>query len=163
RSGPDRPRPGPPHRDLPPRGHPGPWPPRQPRRRHPPVQPARGDDALRVRDAAILAHPPRPPGGPGCQPATQVARVYRGRTAVAGGRPATADIINDDSVKAVRLRCRSPGAWGNDLTVDVQGIPDSTGKMARVTIRLLRAGVLVEEFDGLQISPDAPDDLFETI
>jgi len=84
-------------------------------------------------------------------------------SAVAGGTSATADLLNDDSEKVLRLRTRSNGAWGNDLTADVKGIPDATGKVVRATIRLLRAGAVVEEFDSLQVSPGAPDDLFDAI
>lgn len=84
-------------------------------------------------------------------------------SAVAGGAAAFVDLLNDDSNKVLRLRARSKGAWANDLAVDVTGIADAAGKIVRVTLRLIRAGVVVEEFDGLQVSPGAPDDLFEAL
>jgi hypothetical protein len=84
-------------------------------------------------------------------------------SAVSGGASATADLLNDDSAKVLRLRCRANGASGNDLSVDLRGIPDSTGAAVRVTVRLLKAGEVVEEFDGLRVAPGAPDDLFDAI
>lgn len=84
-------------------------------------------------------------------------------SAVAGGASASADLLNDDSEKVLRLRCRSKGAWGNDLTVDVKGVPDATGKVVRATLRLLRNGAEIEKFDSLLVSPGAPGDLFEAV
>jgi Phage tail sheath C-terminal domain len=84
-------------------------------------------------------------------------------SAVHGGASATADLLNDDSKKVLRLRCRANGASGNDLSADLRVIPDATGAAVRVTLRLLRAGVVVEEFDGLRVAPGAPDDMFDAI
>jgi Phage tail sheath C-terminal domain len=82
---------------------------------------------------------------------------------VAGGSPAFVDLVNDDSAKVIRLRARCNGKWANDLSVDVKGIADTSGKVVRVTLRLLRFGAVVEEFDGLRVVPGDPFDLFEVI
>lgn len=84
---------------------------------------------------------------------------------VAGGSPAAVDLLNVNSVAAVRLRCRSSGAWGNALFADVRAIfGGSDGKtLVRVTLRLLRNGQVVEQFSDLRVSPGDVDDLFETV
>jgi hypothetical protein len=85
-------------------------------------------------------------------------------SAVVGGASASATLLNVNSKPAVRLRCRSHGAWGNSLYADVRGIYGADGKkLMRVTLRLLLNGSVVEEFDGLRILSGAVDDLFETV
>jgi hypothetical protein len=84
---------------------------------------------------------------------------------VAGGAAAAADLLNVNSKTAVRLRCRSNGAWGNALYADVRAIyGGSDGKtLVRVTLRLLRNGQVVEQFNDLRVSPGDVDDLAETV
>jgi hypothetical protein len=82
---------------------------------------------------------------------------------VAGGGPATAPLLNVDSARAVLLRARSNGEWGNDLRADIRGIANADGEIVRVSLRLLREGTVVETFSDLQVAPGEPDDLFDTI
>ena len=84
---------------------------------------------------------------------------------VAGGASAVADLLNANSQSAVRLRCRSKGAWGNELSADVRAVlgGDDGKTPVRVTLRLLRGGRVVEAFSDLRILPGAVDDLFQTI
>ncbi|MFN7915204.1 MAG: phage tail sheath C-terminal domain-containing protein [Vicinamibacterales bacterium] len=84
---------------------------------------------------------------------------------VAGGASAVADLLNANSQAAVRLRCRSKGAWGNELSADVRAVlgGDDGKTPVRVTLRLLRGGRVVESFSDLRILPGAVDDLFQTI
>lgn len=84
---------------------------------------------------------------------------------VAGGASAVADLLNANSQSAVRLRCRSKGAWGNELSADVRAVlgGDDGKTPVRVTLRLLRGGRVVESFSDLRILPGAVDDLFQTI
>ena len=84
-------------------------------------------------------------------------------SAVAGGAPASARLLNADSAAVVLLRCRSNGAFGNALRAEVRSIADAAGTPVRVGLRLLRNGAVVESFDDLIVSPGAPDDLFETV
>lgn len=82
---------------------------------------------------------------------------------VVGGAPAQGRLLNADAAQCVLLRCRSNGAWGNALKVEVRGIANSAGQIVRATIQLLREGSVVESFSDLQIAPGEPDDLFDTI
>jgi hypothetical protein len=82
---------------------------------------------------------------------------------VDGGTRASITLPNSDSDPAVSFTARSPGAWANDLHVEVLGIPDADGNLTRVTIQLLLNGAVVERFSDLQILPGASDDLFEVI
>jgi hypothetical protein len=86
-------------------------------------------------------------------------------SAVTGGASAIVDLLNANSQPAVRLRCRSRGAWGNELAADVRAVlgGDDGKTPVRVTLRLLRAGQVVESFADLRILPGAVDDLFQTI
>ena len=86
-------------------------------------------------------------------------------SAVLGGASAVVDLLNANSQPAVRLRCRSRGAFGNELSADVRAVlgGDDGKTPVRVTLRLLRAGQVVELFPDLRILPGAVDDLFQTI
>lgn len=86
-------------------------------------------------------------------------------SAVSGGSSAFVDLLNANSQAAVRLRCRSRGAFGNALSADVRAVlGGEDGKtLVRVTLRLLRGGQVVELFPDLRILPGAVDDLFQTI
>lgn len=85
-------------------------------------------------------------------------------SAVAGGAAAAATLLNADAVAAVRLRCRSNGAWGNRLRVDVRAISNGAGQVTRSTVRLLgRGGRVLETFSDLRVAPGRPDDLFDAI
>jgi hypothetical protein len=82
---------------------------------------------------------------------------------VAGGAPATARLLNSDGQEVVRLRCRSNGAAGNALRAEVRTVLDAANEVLRASVRLFRDGVLQESYADLQVSPGAPDDLFEAI
>lgn len=82
---------------------------------------------------------------------------------VAGGAPASVDLLNRNGDAVVRLRCRSNGAWGNQLRVEVREVQDAQRQPVRVSLRFLLNGELREAFDDLQIQPGASDDLFEVI
>lgn len=84
-------------------------------------------------------------------------------SAVAGGKAASAALLNADGGEAVRLRCRSNGAWGNELSAEVRGALDSEGAPVRVTVRIHRGGRVVESFNDLRIAGGEPDDLITTI
>jgi hypothetical protein len=84
-------------------------------------------------------------------------------SAVAGGTPAIAKLLNATSDEVVRLRTRSKGAAGNALTAEVRTVKDASNNVARVTLNLIRAGAVQETFADLKVSPGAPDDLFEAI
>jgi hypothetical protein len=84
---------------------------------------------------------------------------------VTGGTAASVDLLNGNSTPAVRLRCRSRGAWGNSLAADVRAVfGGQDGKtLIRVGITLLRGGQIVEQFNDLRVAAGAVDDVFETI
>ena len=84
-------------------------------------------------------------------------------SAVAGGTPAEAKLLNASSDEVVRLRTRSKGSAGNALTAEVRTVKDASNNVVRVTINLIRAGVVRETFADLKVAPGAPDDLFEAI
>lgn len=83
--------------------------------------------------------------------------------AVAGGRAASARLLNANGDEVVRLRCRTVGASGNALRAEVRTVTDAANQTVRVTIRLLRAGRVLETFADLQVAPGQPDDLFAAI
>jgi hypothetical protein len=82
---------------------------------------------------------------------------------VAGGTPASATLLNRNAEPVVRLRCRSPGAWGNRLSVEVREVQDAQRNVVRVSLRFLLGGRVRETFEDLQVSPGAADDLFDAI
>src|SRR5215210_3169465 len=87
--------------------------------------------------------------------------------AVDGGSRASVTLFNstDPATRkpALTLRTRSNGGWGNQLSVEVRGIADSTGRIVRAGLRVMLAGRQVEQFADLQVAPGMPDDLFETL
>lgn len=85
-------------------------------------------------------------------------------SAVAGGGPASLTLDNGDGVPAVILRARSNGTWAHNLNVDVRTLaPASASGVARVTIRLMSGGRMVEEFPDLAGDRNDPADLFDVI
>ncbi|WP_437569804.1 phage tail sheath C-terminal domain-containing protein [Sorangium sp. So ce542] len=84
-------------------------------------------------------------------------------SAVTGGTAASASLLNASAQPAVKLRCRSRGAWGTDLKAEVKAITDGQNRVIRSTIRLLLGGKVVETFSDLRVAPGRPDDLFDTI
>ena len=82
---------------------------------------------------------------------------------VAGGRAASARLLNPNSEEVVLLRARSNGAGNNALRVEVRTVTNAENQIARVTLRLLRAGTTLETFSDLRVAPGQPDDLFEAI
>jgi hypothetical protein len=82
---------------------------------------------------------------------------------VAGGRAASARLLNANSEEVVLLRARSNGAGNNALRVEVRTVTNAANETVRVTLRLLRAGTTVETFSDLRVAPGQPDDLFEAI
>ncbi|MGE4094716.1 MAG: hypothetical protein AB7G75_28190, partial [Candidatus Binatia bacterium] len=84
-------------------------------------------------------------------------------SAVAGGRPASAPLLNAAAQQVVILRCRSNGAAGNNLRATVRGIANADGQIVRVGIQLLRGAEVLESFSDLQAAPGQPDDLIDTI
>jgi hypothetical protein len=84
-------------------------------------------------------------------------------SAVAGGRPAVGRLLNAQSEEVLRLRTRSNGASGNALRAEIRTVMNAANEIARVTLRLLRNGRILETFADLQVAPGQPDDLFEAI
>jgi hypothetical protein len=82
---------------------------------------------------------------------------------VAGGGPAALTLNNGDGVAALTLRARSNGTWSHNLSVDVRALNAGTGGVARVTIRLLSGGRVVEEFPDLAGDRNDPNNLFDVI
>ena len=82
---------------------------------------------------------------------------------VAGGRAASARLLNANSEEVVLLRARSNGAGNNALRVEVRTVTNAANEIVRVTLRLLRAGTTLETFSDLRVAPGQPDDLFEAI
>ncbi|MCU0300127.1 MAG: hypothetical protein MUF35_00800 [Candidatus Nanopelagicales bacterium] len=134
--------------------------------------------------AAIVDHPPVPRSLVGVTKAAEVADVLGPGTLVSapeithalgngaaevvvapvvGGGPATAALTNQQSNPAVRLQTRSNGKWGNTLAVDVRTVNASDGSPVRATIRILRAGRVVEEFADLVVEPGSALDLYEVL
>jgi hypothetical protein len=84
-------------------------------------------------------------------------------SAVAGGRAASARLLNAQGEEVVRLRARANGAAGNALRAEVRTVTNAANEVVRVTVRLLRGGRVLETFADLQVAPGQPDDLFEAI
>lgn len=85
-------------------------------------------------------------------------------SAVAGGGPASLSLNNGDGVPAVILRARSNGTWAHNLNVDVRSLtPASPSGVARVTIRLMSGGRVIEEFPDLAGDRNDPADMFDVI
>ena len=84
---------------------------------------------------------------------------------VRGGSPASVTLNNNDDTPqdVMILRCRSNGAWGNDLRAQVTSTNDSEGNPVRVNIRLFIDGQEVESFFDLRDAPGESDDVFEAI
>lgn len=82
---------------------------------------------------------------------------------VEGGRAASARLLNAQAEEVVLLRCRSNGAGGNSLRAEVRTVTNASNQVVRVTLRLLRAGRVLETFPDLQVAPGQPDDLFDAI
>jgi hypothetical protein len=84
-------------------------------------------------------------------------------SAVGGGSPASATLLNADSSPVVGVRSRINRDWAGTLQVDVRQVTDAAGKVTRVSLLITRDHVLVEEFDNLVVKPDDPNDLFATV
>lgn len=82
---------------------------------------------------------------------------------VAGGGPGSLTLNNGDGSPAVILRARSNGQWSHNLSVDVRALSSATGGVARVTLRLLSGGNVVEEFPDLAGDRNDPADIFDVI
>ncbi len=82
---------------------------------------------------------------------------------VGGGSAASLVLRNGVSTDAVLLRARSVGTWANQVAVDVRTITDASGATVRVSLRVFRAGQVVEEFSDLVVEPGSHQDLFDTI
>jgi hypothetical protein len=75
-----------------------------------------------------------------------------------GGVEACCYLANGDKQSAVRVSASNPGAWGNQITVEVQ---DGSRRGFRLTVR--RAGVVVEDYDNLGANPEEPNYVFDVI
>ena len=85
-------------------------------------------------------------------------------SAVAGGGAASLSLNNADGVPAVILRARSHGTWAHNLNVVVRSLAPATASgVARVTLRLLSGGQVVEEFPDLAGDRNDPASLFDVI
>jgi hypothetical protein len=84
-------------------------------------------------------------------------------SAVDGGSPASVSLNNPNAEAVVLLRARSNGAAGNSLRAEIRTVRAANNSIARVTLRLLRAGQTLESFSDLRVEPGAPDDLFDSI
>ena len=84
-------------------------------------------------------------------------------SAVAGGSPASAPLLNAQSEPVVLLRTRSNGAGGNALRAEVRTVTNASNQVVRVTLQILRGAAVLETFADLQVAPGQPDDLFEAI
>lgn len=85
-------------------------------------------------------------------------------SAVAGGGAASLTLNNSDGVPAVILRARSNGTWSHNLNVEVRSLAAATPEgIARVTIRLLSGGQVMEEFPDLTGDRNDPSTIFDVI
>ncbi|PCK07943.1 MAG: hypothetical protein COA42_11700 [Alteromonadaceae bacterium] len=85
-------------------------------------------------------------------------------SAVAGGTPASHDLLNKESNPAARLRCRFNRNWGSGgLAVNIKSLLNAAGVAARVTVELIVDRVVVETHADLRVSPGSVDDLFSVI
>ncbi|TDE88875.1 hypothetical protein EXU48_21410 [Occultella glacieicola] len=84
-------------------------------------------------------------------------------SAVTGGAPSRATLVNPAGNPAVRLRARSSGAWADRLSADVRAVTNAAGDVVRVTLRILLDGAEVERFDDLVVEPGESLDLFDVV
>jgi Phage tail sheath C-terminal domain len=84
-------------------------------------------------------------------------------SAVRGGSPCRAVLVNADGDPAVVLRARSNGDWAKQLRADVRAVTNADQDVVRVTLRLLLANAEVERFDDLVVDPGEPLDLFAVV
>ncbi|UJP39258.1 hypothetical protein [Cellulomonas palmilytica] len=82
---------------------------------------------------------------------------------VGGGGAASLVLRNAVSTEAVLLRARSVGTWAHQVAVDVRTVTNAAGETVRVSLRVFRAGQVVEEFTDLVVEPGSHQDLFDTI
>ncbi len=82
---------------------------------------------------------------------------------VGGGGAASLVLRNAVSTDAVLLRARSVGTWAHQVAVDVRTVTNAAGETVRVSLRVFRAGQVVEEFTDLVVEPGSHQDLFDTI
>lgn len=82
---------------------------------------------------------------------------------VGGGGAASLVLRNGVSTDAVLLRARSVGTWAHQVAVDVRTVTNAAGDTVRVSLRVFRAGQVVEEFTDLVVEPGSHQDLFDTI
>jgi hypothetical protein len=78
-------------------------------------------------------------------------------------KAASATLLNADSTRVIILRTRVKRDWNSTLRVEVQEVLGADGKVARVTLQLLRDHAVVEEFSNLVVKPGDPNDFFATI
>ncbi|GEK21055.1 hypothetical protein [Cellulomonas xylanilytica] len=82
---------------------------------------------------------------------------------VGGGGAASLVLRNAVSTDAVLLRARSVGTWAHQVAVDVRTVLNAAGETVRVSLRVFRAGQVVEEFADLVVEPGSHQDLFNTL
>ncbi|WP_167620139.1 phage tail sheath C-terminal domain-containing protein [Paracoccus ravus] len=82
---------------------------------------------------------------------------------VLGGGAASLVLNNADGAPAVILRARSNGSWAHRLSVDIRALASGSGGTARVTLRLLAAGQVIEEFPDLAGDRNDPSAIFDVI
>lgn len=82
---------------------------------------------------------------------------------VLGGGTAALTLLNAASTPAVLLRARSAGTWAQQVSVDVRTVTNAAGDTVRVSLRVLRAGQVVEEFPDLVVEPGSHQDLLDTV
>jgi hypothetical protein len=85
-------------------------------------------------------------------------RAYILRIVGDGGADACCYLANGDKQSTVRVCASNPGAWGNQITLQVQ---DASRSGFRLTVR--RAGDVVEDYDNLGGHPEEPNYVFEVI
>ena len=70
------------------------------------------------------------------------------------GTPVTASVTLKDRAETakntLKISASSPGDWGNSLSVVIESTADDTGIF---TLKVMRAGVLLETFTGLSMTP----------
>lgn len=134
--------------------------------------------------AAIVDRPPSPTRLLGVTKATEVPLVFGPGTAasapelvhalangaaevvvapVVGGGAGSRTLLNADSNPAVVLQARSNGTWSGAISVDVRTVTNSDGAPVRVSLRIFRDNVPVEEFPDLVVEAGSHQDLYDTI
>ena len=84
--------------------------------------------------------------------------------AVAGGSPASLQLLNGDSVACITLKCRFNRSWGTTgLAAEVRTILGSNGSVVRFTLDILANGEIVETFADLRVAPGEADDIFTVV